>query len=251
MAEGLATSFGAAVGEYVQGRPGYPADALAWALGTAPLDVADVGAGTGKLTAGLVRHGHRVVAIDPDAAMLAQLASELPGVPTHVGTAERLPLGDSSVDAVTFGQAWHWVDVGRASRAAARVLRPGGTLALLWNMRDVTEPWVARLAAVTRGSKAEDTIAAGDVAVAAPFGPLAHATFPWVRTMTAGAITSMVRSRSLYIAGDAAYKEAVDADLDEFLRSLPELSGGGSVGLPYVTHVFKATLAAHVEAEGA
>lgn len=242
MADQLATSFGSAVGEYVHGRPGYPADAVAWALGDASLDVVDVGAGTGKLTAELVRQGHRVTAVDPDSTMLAQLTKEFPRVPTHVGTAEQLPLADDAADAITFGQAWHWVDVERASSEAARVLRPGGKLALLWNMRDITEPWVERLASVTRGSKAEDTIGSGDVVVGAPFGPLAHATFPWVRQVTAQEITSMVRSRSLYIAGDSAYRDAVDRDLDGLLRSLPELSGGGSIGLPYVTHVFAATL---------
>lgn len=240
----LATSFGSAAGHYVAGRPGYPADTVAWALGQAPLDVADVGAGTGKLTAQLVNQGHRVVAVDPDQQMLSALAAELPHVTTHIGTAERLPLADASVDAVTLGQAWHWVDVDQASKEIARVLRPGGTVILLWNMRDSSEPWVARLVQAMRGSKAEDLIAEGDVRVGAPFGPLESRTFPWRHPITADALTAMVRSRSLYIAGDAAYRSAVDADVAALIASLPPLDGGGSIDLPYVTHVFRARLAA-------
>lgn len=236
----LGTSFGAAAGDYAAGRPGYPPEAVSWALGGDALDVVDVGAGTGKLTVELVRQGHRVIAVDPDEAMLAQLREAVPGVPRRVGTAEALPLPDASADALLFGQVWHWVDVVAASREAARVLRPGGRLALLWNIRDEREDWVARLTRVVKGSEAERLIAEGGPTVARPFSGLESATFSWNVCLTAEGVRAMVRSRSYYIAGDAGYRARVDAGLDELLATAEEFKQGGTVAMPYVTHVFRA-----------
>lgn len=109
-----ATSFGAQADVYDRARPEYPVDAVAWMLPSGALDVADVGAGTGKLTSALLTEGRTVTAIDPDAQMLARLSTRLPGIRTLVGTGEQLPLPDASMDAVVFGQAWHWVDPPRA-----------------------------------------------------------------------------------------------------------------------------------------
>ena len=88
----LGTSFGTAAGDYERGRPSYPPDAVAWLLEGVTGPVVDVGAGTGKLTAQIVLHGHAVTAVDPDAAMLSALSVSVPGVPTLVGAAEALPL---------------------------------------------------------------------------------------------------------------------------------------------------------------
>src|SRR5688572_1750122 len=113
--EEMSLSFGSAAGAYESGRPDYPREAVEWLLepvhiaGRALL-VADVGAGTGKLTRTIVEIGADVVAVDPDTAMLAALRESVHGVPTFVGTAERMPLPDASVDALLLGQAWHWVD---------------------------------------------------------------------------------------------------------------------------------------------
>ena len=63
----------------------------------------------------------------------------------ELGTAEEVPLPDAAVDVVAVGQAFHWFDHERALPEIARVLRPGGVLALVWNARDESEPWVARL----------------------------------------------------------------------------------------------------------
>lgn len=131
----LANSFGEQAGLYERARPDYPDAAVTWLVGAARR-VADVGAGTGKLTRVLRRLGREVVAVEPDAAMRAELVAAVPGVEVLAGTGEALPLPDTSVDAVTFGQAWHWVDPAAGSIEAARVLRPGGVLGLVWNARD-------------------------------------------------------------------------------------------------------------------
>ncbi|MDR6174169.1 SAM-dependent methyltransferase [Nocardioides zeae] len=146
--------FGSFAEDYDRYRPDYPAEALDWVLGEGvdaengeePRRVADVGAGTGKLTAALAARRLDVVAIDPDEAMLAQLAERVPSVERHVGRAEELPLEDDSVDMVLLGQAWHWVELEPAVAEVRRVLRPGGSLALLWNtVEDDQGGWVAEI----------------------------------------------------------------------------------------------------------
>ncbi|WP_380169155.1 class I SAM-dependent methyltransferase [Jannaschia sp. R86511] len=142
--EQQARSFGAVAEEYDRVRPGYPAEVVRWALGEAPLRVLDLGAGTGKATRVLLEQGHDVVAVEPDPQMRERLRSVSPQVRALAGTGEAVPLPDGSVDAVLVAQAWHWMDHGRAAVEVARVLRPGGVLVLLWNVRDRQDP-VARV----------------------------------------------------------------------------------------------------------
>jgi len=236
------TSFGAAADAYEAGRPEYPIDAVAWMLDGTRGTVLDLGAGTGKLTRGILALGRDVVAVDPDAAMLARLTEALPGVRAEVGTAEAIPLPDASVGAVVLGQAWHWVDVARASREAARVLAPGGVLGLIWNVRDEREPWVAALTGAMHGSVAEGLIASGGPTVAAPFGALEELRVEWSRPMTRDAIEAMVRSRSYFIGSDAAGRAEIETRVAAVLDGLPGLAGGGAVAVPYVTAAFRTKL---------
>ncbi|MGH9279466.1 MAG: class I SAM-dependent methyltransferase, partial [Acidimicrobiales bacterium] len=111
--------------------------------------VLDLAAGTGKLTRLLVPSGARVVGVEPLAEMRAELAGVLPEVEAVEGTAEAIPLGDGTADAVTVAQAFHWFDGARALDEIHRVLRPQGGLAMLWNVRDRTVEWVNRLADIT------------------------------------------------------------------------------------------------------
>ncbi|HEY6762465.1 MAG TPA: class I SAM-dependent methyltransferase [Baekduia sp.] len=135
---------------YERGRPGYPATAIA-AIGLpAGARVVDVGAGTGKLTRALRDAGLDVVAVEPVDGMRARLAAGLPEVEALAGTAEALPLPDGSVDAVATGEAFHWFDPEPAAREFARVTRPGGIVAVLWNtpLADVRTPWGPELSAM-------------------------------------------------------------------------------------------------------
>ena len=144
-----AAGFSAAAEVYERARPGYPDEAVAWVaelLGIAPgRDVLDLAAGTGKLTRQLVPFGARIVAVEPIDAMRAELERAVPGVEALAGSAEAIPLPDTSVDAVTCAQAFHWFRPEAAVAEIRRVLRPGGGLALLWNGRDPAEERHARL----------------------------------------------------------------------------------------------------------
>lgn len=242
MSDGLSTSFGAEAHNYELGRPDYPFEAVAWMLETLPTGshrIADVGAGTGKLTRVLVKAPDaEIVAVDPDAEMLATLRDAIPGVPTFIGTAERLPLPDASLDAVVLGQAWHWVDPVRGSAEIGRVLRDGGVLGLIWNIRDQRVDWVRRLTAIMHGSHAEVMLADGGPEVAPPLGPLEEQTWEWVRPITRDLLHRMASSRSYIITAPDEEKQRIRRDLDSLFDELG-LEGDATIDLPYVTRAFR------------
>lgn len=157
----FARSFGPEAVRYDQVRPSYPAAAVALVLGGLrnaradgrPPRVLDLGAGTGKLTASLIGRGVEVVAVEPDRQMLAVLAVRVPQARALAGSAERIPLRDSSVDAIVVGQAFHWFQRPAADHELARVLRPGGVIGLLWNLPDRSVEWVPKLYRASRKSE--------------------------------------------------------------------------------------------------
>jgi SAM-dependent methyltransferase len=136
---GQGLKFAAAAADYDRGRPGWPPEAVeaaGAALGlTTESTVVDLGAGTGQLTRALAARFARVVAVEPLAPQRELLAAAaLPGVEVREGTAEALPLPDASAGAVFVAEAFHWFDWSAALAEAARVLVPGGGIALLWNL---------------------------------------------------------------------------------------------------------------------
>jgi SAM-dependent methyltransferase len=145
---GQATVFGTVAELYDRARPGYPPQAVEFVLPPDPGLVLELGAGTGQLTRSLTGRGLNVIAMDPDAQMLAVLRERLSGVEVRRGRAEQIPLPDRCVGVVLVAQAWHWVDPEAASAEIARVLAPAGRLGLLWNIRDDRDPWARQLTRV-------------------------------------------------------------------------------------------------------
>jgi len=94
----------------------------------------DIGAGTGKLTRVLATRYARVIALEPGDELRVILAARVPGVEALAGVAERIPLADGEVDAVFAGQSFHWFANDVALAEIGRVLRPGGVLAMMWNV---------------------------------------------------------------------------------------------------------------------
>jgi SAM-dependent methyltransferase len=134
----LAQHFAAVADDYERGRPGYPAEIVATAareLDLRPHDrVADLGAGTGKLTAVLAQGGLDVLAVEPLDGMRERLAALLPEVETVAATAERLPVADGSLAACFSADAFHWFEPVAAAAEIHRALRPRGGVALLWHL---------------------------------------------------------------------------------------------------------------------
>jgi ubiquinone/menaquinone biosynthesis C-methylase UbiE len=152
-----AGAFGAMAEEYQRGRPGWPAGAVAALLGRfGSGTVLDLAAGTGKLTEVLASLADDVVAVEPVDGMRRVLEERLPGVRALAGTAEAIPLPDASIDAAFVAEAFHWFDVRRAAAELARVLRPGGGLAVMWNVSDGDDPpWMTEVLDLVRERKFE------------------------------------------------------------------------------------------------
>jgi ubiquinone/menaquinone biosynthesis C-methylase UbiE len=156
--DAAAAGFAVGAGAYVTGRPDYPPEAAQWlreVLGLGPgKTVLDLGAGTGKFIRYLKDTGARVVAVEPVDAMRAELSRRHHDVDALAGTAEAIPLPDASLDAVVCAQAFHWFATTRALPEIRRVLRVGGMLGLIWNVRDESVPWVAAVSAITTPMRA-------------------------------------------------------------------------------------------------
>jgi SAM-dependent methyltransferase len=238
-----ASSFGAAAGAYERGRPPYPAEAIEWLLPAGARRVLDLGAGTGKLTRRLRDRGLDVVAVEPSAGMRDQLARAVPDVDILDGTAESIPLPSHSIDAVLVAQAWHWVDPARALPEVARVLRPGGRLGLLWNIRDEREDWVAALGQTMHRHGEEDD---GDPAptVGPPFAPLQRRDVAWEYQVSPAALVDLVASRSYVITLPDPQRAALLADVRRLIDTHPDLAGAAEILLPYVTWSYRTDLGA-------
>jgi SAM-dependent methyltransferase len=243
-------TFGAAAAAYAEHRPGYAEAAVRWALAPAgpAARVLDLGAGTGKLTAALAALGADVTAVEPDAAMLAELRHALPAVRARLGRAEAIPLPDASVDAVLVGQAMHWFDMSLAGPEIARVLVPGGILAGLWNVDDDREDWVAGLARISDGgavtvsgwNAATLELMAAEPGPRWPFTPPERADFPHGHRHTADSLTATIATHSRLLARPAPDRARLLAGIRGYLSTQPE-TASGEFTLPMSTVAIRAT----------
>jgi SAM-dependent methyltransferase len=248
------SSFGAAANAYAEHRPDYAEAAVRWALEPVwprrPLRVIDLGAGTGKLTATLLRLGTDVTAVEPDPKMLAVLQRELGSARSLPGSAEEIPLPDGSADAVLAGQAMHWFDLDRALPEIARVLSPGGVLAGLWNVDDDRVDWVAELAKISKNSSSvtllrwresntqsrqERLLEEGSDC----FGPGQIREFEHGHPRTADSLVAMIATHSRVLVMDEPERTWLLTEVHDFLHDRPETSAGEFV-LPMVTVVLRA-----------
>ena len=238
-----AAGFAAAADAYERGRPSYPQEAIAWIVERLRLaegrDVLDLAAGTGKLTRALVPSGARVIAVEPIDEMREHLFSALPDVDAFDGTAERIPLPDGSVDAVTCGQAFHWFRAAEAVHEIHRVLRPGGVVALIWNMRDLSEPLQARLQEIMAPHGAEvrshrdvdpPSLLAGGL-----FGPVEHRSWPYVQRLSRAHLVDRIASTSYIAILDPDARADVLSQVLEAAEGLSE-----PISIPYTTDVYVA-----------
>ena len=237
-------SFGGVADVYERARPSYPIDAVRWLAGEARAKVLDLGSGTGKLTAALVGLGHEVIAVDPSAPMLRLLRDTVPDASPMQSGAESIGLATSSVDVVVAGQAFHWFDPGDALPEIARVLRPGGTLGLVWNLRDESVPWVRRLSAVIGAEDSHRLEGGGGTGLVDPvresdlFDEVEHKRFRFWQPVDREGLIGLVRSRS-YVA---TLGESERGELLAQVGRLYDHYGRGADGmlLPYITECYRA-----------
>jgi SAM-dependent methyltransferase len=242
-----AVGFARAARAYERGRATFPAGAVEAILAAAGAargrTLLELGAGTGKLTRSLTGSGARVIALEPVAEMRALLTETAPAAEPLAGVAEAIPLADASVDAVVVGQAYHWFEPVAATAEVARVLRPGGSVALVWNRRDERVAWM-------RGFSEILDAHAGD----APrykhgtwrrgfdgnpaFAPLELRTWPHTGGAGRDVIRSRVASMSFVAAMDDEPRAALLAQVEELLTTHPDTAGRDDVAMPYVTELF-------------
>lgn len=201
-----ASSFGAAADAYDRARPTYPVEAVRAALPADARRVLDLGAGTGKLTGVLLDLGLDVVAVEPDAGMRAVLPARAEAL---AGTAEAIPLPDACVDAVLAGQAFHWFDPARALPEMARVLRPGGTVGLLWNLRDTRVDWVRAVGELWGDDAADRLDGAPPFTAVAGLGDPEPHEFGHVQSMDADLLVDLAGSRSAVLTMDEGQRQEV------------------------------------------
>ncbi len=237
-------SFGSVAEAYARLRPGYPADVVEFVLGsqTEPYRVLDLGAGTGRLTEAFLTAGHEVVALDPAVEMLDELSARHPVVRAAVGTAESIPLQDNAVGAVVAGQAAHWFDLPRAAVEIARVLRLGGPLGLIWNLRDERVPWVAELGRLLEREDNHTRTALEPVALS--LGQhlnwtVHQAEFSYSHALSPEEVVAGLATRSYVVLLEPAERLRLLTAAGQIMATHPDTAGLDVVEFPYRTFAYR------------
>ncbi|USW03514.1 methyltransferase domain-containing protein [Pseudomonas pergaminensis] len=232
---------------YAQGRPDYPRQLTGWLAETLRIDaqssVIDLGAGTGKFTRLLSTLAPTLTAVEPVAAMGAQLTKLLPDVRLVNGTAESIPLPSASADAVVCAQAFHWFSTEAALAEIHRVLKPQGRLGLVWNVRDESVDWVAAITDIITPYEGDTprfhTGRWREAFTGEYFSEPEVTCFPYSHV---GSPQEVIMDRFLSVSFIAALPEAskavVTAQLQALIDTHPSLKGRDTVAFPYQTQAY-------------
>jgi SAM-dependent methyltransferase len=244
---GAAEGFAAGARAYAAGRPQYPIEIEDWlrdGLALAPgRSALDLGAGTGKFLSCLRATGATIFAVEPVAEMRASLVAANPYVVALSGTAERIPLPDASLDAIVCAQSFHWFATAAALAEVRRVLKTGGVLGLVWNVRDESVGWVAEITRLLAPYEGETPrFGSGrwrDVFPAEGFSALKERRFPHTHVgPPERVIVDRTLSTSFIAALPTDERDRLAARIRELIATTPSLAGKAEVAYPYETRAF-------------
>jgi SAM-dependent methyltransferase len=210
--------------------------------GTSITTAVELGAGTGLFTGPLAERVPTVFAVEPDNLMRDWLREHCPGVIVLDGTAERIPLGDASVQGVFSHAVWHWVDPDLAFDEIARVLVPGGLLGVSWTMPDTRMGWRAKLDEIT-GNRTAPGRGPGrfDVPPGVRFQAPEQLIHPWTMRMTTEDLVAQLGTYDYVLGLSAAERKAVLDNARTFLNGNPATSRG-VIDVPFRTACFRTRL---------
>ncbi|MGE8152740.1 class I SAM-dependent methyltransferase [Pseudomonas vancouverensis] len=232
-------------------RPDYADAAIDAMLSIAGAEKADrfcdVGAGVAHLTLMLAARGLDVVAVEPNDAMRGngiKRTAELSNVSWYEGTGEATGQAAGAFDMVTFGSSFNVCDRQQALTETARILKPRGWFACMWNHRNLEDPIQARIEAIIKervqgygyGTRREDQTAVIDAS--GLFGPVVHLDSRVMHEQTIAECLEAWRSHAtLERQAGARFHEVISA-IDDYLQSL----GTASIQIPYSTNIWVAQL---------
>ena len=235
--------FGHRAQEYAAGRPHYPDALLADLPLTQGAIVVELGAGTGKFTRLLVRHGVRVIAVEPSEPMAERIPAEV-GAPVEIliAAAESVPLPDAVADLVCAATAFHWFDYVQATAEIHRLLRPGGHLAVIFNRRDERTPWVAVLSKLldshTHGAPRRSRGDWKAILSDPRFRRVKQTTHAFMQCTTRQGVYDRVFWTSYIIALPPSEQDQVRAEVAAIIAAEPTLRDAECVAFPYVTELY-------------
>lgn len=239
----LARTFGSAATEYDRVRSVAPELAVDWLVGTGIRNAVELGAGTGIFTRRLAERIPELYPVEPDERMREVFQQSSPGLVPLAGSAERIPVGDNSVDAVFSADAWHWFDPATASREIARVLRPGGVLAVSWNIRNRHVGWMDELFAVLDGvhdpGRVPGTFTLPDNT---SFEPPRRHVVEWTRPMSPHDLVALLGTYSAVLAMSESERARLYDTSHEYIDKHPELSGRELIDVPFRTVCWRTRL---------
>ncbi|MDO5026090.1 MAG: class I SAM-dependent methyltransferase [Trueperella sp.] len=248
---------GDAARAYTQVRPAYPPQFVTELVTAAArtkntpisqVQVCDIGAGTGKLTAQVAATGAEVWAVEPAADMRTELSRELPDFPLArllATTAEHTDLPTAAFDLLTYGQCWHWLSAPEASAEAARILRPGGQIAIFFNQLDVRQGWVKRLSRIMRSGDVHrldrpPQLKFPDGSTAFTDPQLSYTVH--IEPMTVEQIFALGTTRASWLRSTADNRARMRENLRWYLVDHLGHAAPGRIGVPYISICWRAQL---------
>lgn len=233
-----AESFGSVAAAYDRYRPGYPDALISDLVQLAPGRVLDVACGTGKVAVALLACGLAVLGVELDPKM-AEVARRH-GLIVEESSFEDWDDEGRTFDLITSGQGWHWIDQSVGGEKAARLLNPGGTLALFWNQDTVDEEVQADLdkayaeyaPELLDDHRAHDDSPFADALKATgKFDSVSTRVYKWPATVSTDEFVGRSATYSNHILLPAERREALAAATREIIDSR-----GGSVAVHFRTY---------------